>query len=284
LLCWQILTYLSLVKKSIEGCMTIPTTARLAEPASRPVVAVDSNSESASGRFVLSAVAIRRLLVAIVLLAVLLRVGSALYQGNEIDTLPGVWDQVSYDSLAQRVLGGHGFSFGEKHWPATPADAPTAHWSFLYTLYLSGVYALFGPNALPARLIQAVLAGVLQTWLMWRLGKRVFGPTAGLLAAAFSAVYIYFVYYAGALITETFYITTLLWITDIALRTAAPTGVVARALLIPLVVVADWSQTAGRVLPDATYHACALAWLAYARRLCLDSPDCRCDDPALDSA
>ncbi len=82
----------------------------------------------------------------------------------------------------------------------------------------AGVYALFGPNPLPARLIQAVFAGVVQTILMWRLGKRLFNPTAGLLAAAFGAVYIYFVYYAGALITETFYITALLWILDIALR------------------------------------------------------------------
>ena len=152
------------------------------------------------------------------LLAVALRVGSALFQGNQIDTLPGIYDQVSYDGLARRVLEGHGFSFGEDHWPATRAGEPTAHWSFLYTLYLTGVYALFGPNPLPARLIQAVFAGVVQTILMWRLGKRLFNPTAGLLAAAFGAVYIYFVYYAGALITETFYITALLWIVDIALR------------------------------------------------------------------
>ena len=169
-------------------------------------------------RFTLSAINVRRLLVAIVLLAVLLRVGSALFQGNQIDTLPGIYDQVSYDGLARRVLEGHGFSFGEDHWPATRAGEPTAHWSFLYTLYLTGVYALFGPDPLPARLIQAVFAGVVQTILMWRLGKRLFNPTAGLLAAAFGAVYIYFVYYAGALITETFYITALLWILDIALR------------------------------------------------------------------
>jgi hypothetical protein len=173
---------------------------------------------SSRSRFVLSAINVRRLLVAIVLLAVLLRLGSALYQGNQIDTLPGVYDQVSYDGLARRVLEGHGFSFGQDHWPATPAGEPTAHWSFLYTLYLSGVYALFGPNPLPARLIQAVLAGVLQTILLWRLGRHVFGPAAGLFTAAFGAVYIYFVYYAGALITETFYIMSLLWIFDIALR------------------------------------------------------------------
>ncbi|MFN8464132.1 MAG: glycosyltransferase family 39 protein [Caldilineaceae bacterium] len=173
---------------------------------------------TAGRRFTLSSVNVRRLLVAIVLLAVALRIGSALFQGNQIDTLPGIYDQVSYDGLARRVLTGHGFSFGEDHWPATRAGEPTAHWSFLYTLYLTAVYALFGPNPLPARLIQAVFAGVVQTILMWRLGKRLFNPTAGLLAAAFSATYIYFVYYAGALITETFYITSVLWIMDIALR------------------------------------------------------------------
>ena len=188
------------------------------ETATANTPAANTALMSRSSRFTLSAINVRRLLLAIVLLAVALRVGSALFQGNQIDTLPGVYDQVSYDALARRVLEGHGFSFGQDHWPATRAGEPTAHWSFLYTLYLTGVYALFGPNPLPARLIQAVLAGVLQTILFWRLGKRIFGPTAGLLAAAFSAIYIYFVYYAGALITETFYITTLLWIVDIALR------------------------------------------------------------------
>ncbi len=196
--------------------MTIQTTTN---PAAAAVPA--PGVRPARCRFTLSAINVRRLLVAIVLLAVLFRVGSALFQGNQIDTLPGIYDQVSYDGLAQRVLAGYGFSFGEDHWPATRAGAPTAHWSFLYTLYLTGVYALFGPNPLPARLIQAVLGGVVQTLLMWRLGKRLFNPTVGLLAAAFSAVYIYFVYYAGALITETFYITSLLWIMDIALRIAA---------------------------------------------------------------
>lgn len=193
-------------------------TIRMTTNSAATVPAPGAVSMARNYRFTLSAINVRRLLVAIVLLAVALRIGSALFQGNQIDTLPGIYDQVSYDGLARRVLAGHGFSFGEDHWPATRAGEPTAHWSFLYTLYLTGVYALFGPNPLPARLIQAVFAGVVQTILMWRLGKRLFNPTAGLLAAAFSAVYIYFVYYAGALITETFYITSLLWIMDIALR------------------------------------------------------------------
>jgi hypothetical protein len=199
--------------------MTTQTTTAPAptSPATSTTISIESQADGRT-RFVLSSVNVRRILLAIVIVAVLLRIGSALYQGNRIETLPGISDQVSYDDLARRVLEGHGFSFGQDHWPATRAGEPTAHWSFLYTLYLTGVYALFGPNPLPARLIQAVFAGILQTILLWRVGKRVFGPTSGLFAAAFGAVYIYFVYYAGALITETFYITSLLWIVDIALR------------------------------------------------------------------
>jgi hypothetical protein len=169
----------------------------------------------------LSESTLKRLLAIILLLAVLVRVGSALFQGEAVETLPGVYDQVSYDSLARRVVEGHGFSFGEDHWPATRAGEPTAHWSFLYTLYLAGVYALFGAHPLIARLIQAVIAGLLHTWLAWRIGRRLFGNSAGLIAAALSAFYIYFFYYAGSLITEPFYLTCVLWVFDVTLRLAA---------------------------------------------------------------
>jgi hypothetical protein len=169
----------------------------------------------------LSAITIKRTLAIILFMAVLVRVGSALFQGEAVETLPGVYDQVSYDSLARRVLAGYGFSFGEDHWPATRAGEPTAHWSFLYTLYLAGVYALFGAHPLIARLIQAVIAGLLHTWLAWRIGRRLFGDGAGLVAAVLSALYIYFFYYAGSLITEPFYLTCVLWVFDITLRLAA---------------------------------------------------------------
>lgn len=165
-------------------------------------------------------VSTKRLLAGILIVAILLRLGSALYQGNEVTDLPGIYDQISYDALARRVIEGHGFSFAEGWWPATRAGEPTAHWSFLYTLYLAAVYGLFGTQPLIARLIQALLAGVLHSWLAWRIGRRVFGPTTGLLAAGLSAVYIYFFYYAGGLLTETFYIIGILWTLDVALRLA----------------------------------------------------------------
>jgi hypothetical protein len=163
----------------------------------------------------------KKLLVAIILSATALRLASALYQGNSVESLPGIYDQISYDALAQRVVAGYGFSFAEGHWPATPAGEPTAHWSYLYTLYLAGVYALFGVNPIVARLFQAVIAGILQPYLAWRLGRRLFGPTAGLIAAALSAVYIYFFYYAGGLLTETFYLVGILWTFEVALRLTA---------------------------------------------------------------
>ncbi|MFQ5614637.1 MAG: ArnT family glycosyltransferase, partial [Anaerolineae bacterium] len=89
-------------------------------------------------------------------------------------------------------------------------------WSYLYTLYLAAVYGLAGYHPLVARLIQAVLAGLLMPWLVYRLGRRYFGRRAGLVAAGFVAVYAYFVYYAAALMTETFYITGILWTLDLA--------------------------------------------------------------------
>lgn len=167
------------------------------------------------------AVLYKRALLAIIVTAALLRAASALYQGNTVTDLPGIYDQISYDALARRVVEGYGFSFSERHWPATPPGQPTAHWSYLYTLYLAATYYLFGPQPIIARLIQAVVAGGLQVWLTWRLGRRVFGPQVGLVAAGLCAAYIYFVYYAGGLLTETFYIIGILWSLDVAFRLRA---------------------------------------------------------------
>jgi 4-amino-4-deoxy-L-arabinose transferase-like glycosyltransferase len=160
----------------------------------------------------------KMILIAIAVVAVSLRLFSAFYQGNDVSDLPGIFDQISYDGLARRVADGYGFSFAEGHWPATRAGEPTAHWSYLYTLYLATVYKVFGTYPLIARAIQALIAGIFQTFLIWRLGKHLFGQTVGLTAAALNAVYIYFFYYAGALITETFYITCILWTFDVSFR------------------------------------------------------------------
>ena len=163
----------------------------------------------------------RLILIAILALSVLLRVGVAMYLGNGIEeTRGGTYDQISYDMLAQRVVQGHGFSFAVDSWPYARANQPTAFWSYLYTLYLAAVYALFGHHPLVARLIQAVAVGLLMPWLMYRIGKRAFGVQVGLIAAGLTAVYFYFVLYAASLMSEAFYIVGILWTVDVGMRLA----------------------------------------------------------------
>lgn len=158
-----------------------------------------------------------RWLISIIILAVLLRVGASLYMGDEVVNLPGIYDQISYDRLAQNLLAGNGFSFDVDWWPATHAGEPTAHWSYLMTGYLYFVYQVIGPHPLVARLIQAVLAGILMPWLTFRLGRYLRDRTVGLIAAGISAVYIYFFYYAAALMTETFFFLAVLGMLNAAL-------------------------------------------------------------------
>jgi 4-amino-4-deoxy-L-arabinose transferase-like glycosyltransferase len=160
----------------------------------------------------------KQLLWLILMVAVVLRLGAAVALGNEVKELPGTADQISYHTLAVRVLEGHGFTFGKTWWPATAANAPTAHWSYLYTFYLIAVYTLFGVSPLVARLIQALLVGLLHPLLAYLLGRRLFGEWVGLASAGLTAVYVYFVYYTAALMTESFYITAILATLYLAIR------------------------------------------------------------------
>lgn len=169
-------------------------------------------------------ISINTLLLLIGIVAILLRLFSAFFQGNTVTVLPGIHDQVSYDSLARRVVDGYGFSFGEDHWPLTRGGEPTAHWSFLYTLFLASIYAVFSPQPLIARLLQAVIVGGLQTYIMYRIGEKTFSRNVGIVAAGISALYIYFIYYSGALMTEPFYIIAILFSLLVAMQLAESTS------------------------------------------------------------
>jgi hypothetical protein len=162
----------------------------------------------------------KQILIGILIVSVILRVLAAFYLGNTVEELPGTFDQISYHNLALRVLGGHGFSFGERWWPATAADAPTSHWSFLYTFYLILVYKVFGPNPLVARVIQAVIVGILQPYLAFLVGRKVFGLMVGIAAALVTAIYTYFIYYSATLMTEPFYIILILASLFVAMQLA----------------------------------------------------------------
>ena len=152
----------------------------------------------------------RTWLLLAIAVSVVLRISAAFAIGDNVVDMPGTNDQISYHTLSLRLLDGYGFTFGEPWWPATPAGTPTAHWSFLYTFYLAAVYALFGVHPLAARLIQATLVGILQPLLAYAIGQQVFKRSVGLIAAGLTAVYAYFIYYAATLMTEPFYIVTIL--------------------------------------------------------------------------
>ncbi len=171
-----------------------------------------------------------RYLVAILAVSVLARVGVALYLGDEVDAPPLLTDQLSYHTLGVRLVGGHGFSFDKNWYPFTPANTPTAHWSFLYSLFVAAVYALFGPHPLAVRVIQAILGGLLLPWMVYRLARAVLpeamprepdgGDAVALVAALIAALYAYLVLYAATLMTETFYIAALLWSLERSLKLA----------------------------------------------------------------
>ena len=161
-----------------------------------------------------------RPLLLLLSISVLLRVITAFVMGDAVIELPGVFDQLSYHNLALRVVNGYGFSFGELWWPVTPADAPTAHWSYLYTLFVAGVYCIFGPHPLIARLLQAVIVGILHPYIVYRLSEKLFGQNIAWVAAIVTSFYFYFIYYDAALMTEPFYITAILFTLYIAIQLA----------------------------------------------------------------
>ena len=151
--------------------------------------------------------------MAILAFSVLIRVGIALYLGDVVDAPLNLTDQRSYHALAVRLVQGYGYSFEVGWYPFTPAGAPTAHWSFLYSLLVAGVYALFGPHPLAMRLLQAVLAGILLPLGCYRLAQRLVPGRARLhlLALVAAAGYSYFALYAATLMTESLFIICVLW-------------------------------------------------------------------------
>jgi 4-amino-4-deoxy-L-arabinose transferase-like glycosyltransferase len=153
----------------------------------------------------------KQLLILILAAAVVIRIPMALYMGDQITVLPGIQDQVSYDALARSLLEGRGYSFTKNWYPFTPANTPTAHWSFIYPLYLAGIYAVTGYHPLVARLLQGVVGGALLCFLVYKIGRRVVNEDTGLVGAGLAAVYGYFVYYNVALMTETFFIILVLF-------------------------------------------------------------------------
>lgn len=158
----------------------------------------------------------RRWLLLILIASVVLRVAVALYYG---DWVPLHQDDNSYSQLAWRLATGHGYTFDRSWYPFTPAETPTAHWSFLYTAFVAAVYTVVGFHPLAVRLAGAVLGGVLMPLMAHRLARRLFPrqEAVPLLAAACTAVYAFFILFAARIMTETLFIVVLMWMLERAI-------------------------------------------------------------------
>ncbi|MBN2389385.1 MAG: glycosyltransferase family 39 protein [Anaerolineae bacterium] len=155
--------------------------------------------------------------IAILIFSVITRLGLALHYGNWV---PTEHDDYSYSSLGLRLATGHGYTFDRNWYPFTPAETPTAHWSFLYTVIIAAIYALVGFQPVAVRLVTAVLGGILLPWMTARLTRHLFPNRSWLplIAALITAGYAFFILYAAQIMTETFYIITLLWSFERALK------------------------------------------------------------------
>jgi hypothetical protein len=223
-------------------------------------------------------------LALILALSTALRLGVAFYYG---DATPPGKDETSYSVLAARLAAGHGYSFPEYWYPFASSDTPTAHWSYLYTAFVAGLYAVFGVHPLAARLAGTVLTGLLLPWLLYRLACRVLGPctpgealAAGrpaaiaLLTAALGAIYAYFVLYGAMVMTEGLYICALLWslerglALEQALHSRAEEGAPGKRSFLPTALTLGLSLGAAALLRQAILPWAAalflyLLWAGY---------------------
>jgi len=110
-------------------------------------------------------------------------------------------DEIDYHGLAASLASSKGFVAGD--------GTPTAARPPLYPMILASVYALFGARPDVARLVQ-VLLGTGVVPLVWLLGRRVFSPKAGLVAAAIAACDPLLVFMSSYVLTESLYTLLLL--------------------------------------------------------------------------
>jgi len=135
-------------------------------------------------------------------LALLLRLAYDATQPNRI-VVTYEADPLTYDQIARNLLAGRGFTGASFYYPPN-TENPTAFWDPLYPAFLAALYWLFGRSVLIVRVVQAVL-GAGAVALTFLLARRLAGTPAALVAAAISAIYPFFIYYAAQLLTETLF-------------------------------------------------------------------------------
>jgi 4-amino-4-deoxy-L-arabinose transferase-like glycosyltransferase len=172
-------------------------------------------------------------------------------------------DPEDYDSYAWNLAQGNGYTNGESLTRRPP----------LFPFLLAGVYTVAGHSPRAARLLQITLGTALCA-VVYLIGTRLYGVFAGRLAAIAAAVYPYFIYYSGYLMTETLAALVFGWLAYLWLgwdRDTRPTRFFSVGLVAGLAILARpvfllipglvplWALAARLSLPRA---ATATIWFA----------------------
>ena len=109
-------------------------------------------------------------------------------------------DTQAYIRIAKNFLSGEGLI-------ASPDKV--AYYPPIYPIFLAGIYGVFGDGYWPIRIIQSILAG-LTCVIVYQLGKMVLDGQTGMIAGFICAIYPFFIFYTGFVLTETLFIFLLL--------------------------------------------------------------------------
>ena len=145
-----------------------------------------------------------RWLVAILILAAVLRIAWVLYAAREPQ---GVHDPAFYFGYGRNIAEGIGYWL-----PEVPpiGSGSTVYYPIGYPAALSAVFALVKFTPIPENLVLAgaffnVFVSVATVALAYVVGRRLFSPAVGLLTALWLAVFPNLIYHTAAFLTETLF-------------------------------------------------------------------------------
>jgi 4-amino-4-deoxy-L-arabinose transferase-like glycosyltransferase len=137
-------------------------------------------------------------LVAIVALAVAVRLGFAIVVLPHVAGPLSLLEGDPYDAIARNLVAGQGY-VDRAGSPVTLRRLPG------YPLFLAGVFAIAGPSLLAVQVVQALLGGALCI-VVWRLGRELYpGTAAPYCAALVAALHPGLVQYAARYFSETLF-------------------------------------------------------------------------------
>ncbi len=105
-------------------------------------------------------------------------------------------DSVVYDTIAQNLVAGTGYQWG---------NVPSAYEPPGYPLFLTLCYLLFGRNFLAVALFQCLLGALSAVLVAW-IGLLLFSRRTGYVAGVLFALYPHSLFWTGAILTDTLYV------------------------------------------------------------------------------